>query len=150
MRRTVDPIRNHLAAMMSLRPGAATRLAGMEPATARAERRPVMQDIVESFRALSDEQLLAEGPPLLERERMATTVVVAWLAEVQARTLHVALGFPSLRDYCTEHLHMSEGAAYRRIRAARAALQFPRVLERLADGSVSLTAVSLLAPSMTE
>lgn len=109
-----------------------------------------MDDIIESFRALSDEQLLAEGPSVLEREHLATTIVVAWLAEVEARTLHVAQGFSSLRDYCTQHLHMSEGAAYRRIRAARAALRFPLVLERLADGSASLTTVSLLAPSMTE
>lgn len=109
-----------------------------------------MDDIIGGFRSLTDEQLLAEGRSVLERERLATAIVVAWLSEVEARTLHVALGFSSLRDYCIEELHMSEGAAYRRIRAARAALRFPLVLERLADGSVSLTAVSLLAPSMTE
>jgi 5-methylcytosine-specific restriction endonuclease McrA len=109
-----------------------------------------MDDVIATFRALSDEQLLAEGPEVVERERTATTVLVAWLAEVEARTLFVAQGFSCLRDYCTECLHMSEGAAYRRIRAARAALRFPLVLDRLNDGSVSLTTVSMLAPAMTE
>ena len=109
-----------------------------------------MEDTIDVFRALSDEQLLAEGPGLVERERTATAILVAWLAEVEARTLYVGQGFSSLRDYCTQHLHMSEGAAYRRIRAARAALRFPVILNRLADGSTSLTTVTLLAPSMTE
>ena len=109
-----------------------------------------MQDIIETFRALSDEQLLAEGPSLVDRERTATATLVAWLAEVEARTLYVAQGFSCLRDYCVESLRLSEGAAYRRIRAARASLRFPLVLARLADGSVTLTNVTLLAPSMTE
>lgn len=109
-----------------------------------------MQDIIETFRALTDEQLLAEGPTLVDRERTATATLVAWLAEVEARTLYVAQGFSCLKDYCVDYLHLSEGAAYRRIRAARASLRFPLVLARLADGSVTLTNVTLLAPSMTE
>ncbi len=109
-----------------------------------------MNDIIQTFRALSDAQLLAEGPVLIERERTATATLVASLAEMEARTLFVPQGFSCLRDYCVEQLHMSEGAAYRRIRAARAALRFPVVLDRLEDGSVSLTTVTLLAPSMTE
>jgi len=108
-----------------------------------------MQDIIESLRAMPDEQLLAEGPLLVARERTATTTLVAWLAEVEARTLYVAQGFSSLLAYCVQHLHLSEGAAYRRIAAARATLRFPVILERLADGAVSLTTVNLLAPSMT-
>ena len=135
---------------MSLRPGAAVRgrwhgtrrLAGPESRQ--------MEDIVETFRALADDQLLAEGPSLVERERTATATLVAWLAEMEARTLFVAQGFSCLRDYCVECLHMSEGAAYRRIRAARASLRFPTVLARLKDGSVSLTTVTLLAPALTE
>ena len=42
-------------------------------------------------------------------------------------------------------LHLSEHAAYGRIEAARAARRFPIVLELLTDGSVTLTAVTLLA-----
>jgi hypothetical protein len=46
-------------------------------------------------------------------------------------------------------LHLSEHAAYNRIEAARAARRFPLILERLADGSIHLTAIRLLAPKLT-
>jgi 5-methylcytosine-specific restriction endonuclease McrA len=43
---------------------------------------------------------------------------------------------------------LSEHAAYGRIEAARAARKWPAILELLADGSVHLTAISLLAPHL--
>jgi len=46
-------------------------------------------------------------------------------------------------------LHLSEHAAYLRIEAARAARAFPMVLERLAEGALNLTGISLLAPHLT-
>jgi hypothetical protein len=46
-------------------------------------------------------------------------------------------------------LHFSEHAAYGRIEAARAARRFPAILDHLADGSLTLTAVGLLAPHVT-
>ncbi len=46
-------------------------------------------------------------------------------------------------------IHLSEHAAYGRIEAARAARRFPIILERLAEGSVTLTTVGLLAPHLT-
>jgi hypothetical protein len=46
-------------------------------------------------------------------------------------------------------LHLSEHAAYGRIEAARLVRRFPIVLERLEDGSVNLTTVSLLAAHLT-
>ena len=51
--------------------------------------------------------------------------------------------------YCTRCLHLSEHAAYGRIEAARAARKFPVVLELLRDGSITLTAVCLLANHLT-
>lgn len=47
-------------------------------------------------------------------------------------------------------LHFSEHAAYLRIEAARAALRIPRILEVLADGSLTLTTVGLLKAHLTE
>jgi hypothetical protein len=46
-------------------------------------------------------------------------------------------------------LHLSEHAAYLRIEAERSALRYPKVLDRLADGSLHLTPVSLLRPHLT-
>jgi hypothetical protein len=46
-------------------------------------------------------------------------------------------------------LCLSEDAAFNRIRAARAARRFPRILDMLGDGSLNLTTVRLLAPRLT-
>ena len=51
--------------------------------------------------------------------------------------------------YCVQVLHLSEHAAYLRIEAARAVRRFPAILDKLSDGSLHLTAVSLLGPHLT-
>jgi hypothetical protein len=71
------------------------------------------------------------------------------LAELDARRLYLGLGFSSLFTYCTEALRLSEHGAYNRIEAARAARRFPAILERLAEGSLNLATVRLLAPHLT-
>ena len=83
------------------------------------------------------------------QERLATAQLVALLAEVDARKLYAQQSCSSLFTYCVQVLHFSEHAAYLRIEAARAARRFPVILDRLADGVLHLTAVSLLAPHLT-
>ena len=51
--------------------------------------------------------------------------------------------------YCTQVLHLAEGAAYNRIEAARAARGYPLILELFGQGAITLTAVRLLAPHLT-
>ena len=51
--------------------------------------------------------------------------------------------------YCTQVLHLSEGAAYNRIEAARAARRYPIILELFEQSAITLTAVRLLAPHLT-
>jgi hypothetical protein len=51
--------------------------------------------------------------------------------------------------YCTQVLHVSEHAAYRRIEAARIARRFPVILDLLAEGTITLTAVGLVAAHLT-
>src|SRR5205807_3763665 len=58
--------------------------------------------------------------------------------------------FPSLFAYCTQCLYLSEHAAYNRIEAARLVRKWPAILERLSDGALTLTTVSLLARHLTE
>jgi hypothetical protein len=79
-----------------------------------------------------------------------TANLIASLAELEKRHLYLGQGYASLFSYCTEALGLSEDSAYFRITAARAALRFPLILERLADGHTTLTAVKLLAPHLTE
>jgi hypothetical protein len=79
----------------------------------------------------------------------ATVELLRLLAELDARRLYLGEGCSSLFSYCTQVLHLSEHAAYHRIEAARAARQFPVVLELLAEGALTLTNLALLRPHLT-
>ena len=78
---------------------------------------------------------------------MAT--LVAHLAEMEERGLHLKAGYPSLFVYCVRLLRLSEGGAYNRIEAARTARRFPAVLDMLENGLLSLASLRLLAPHLT-
>jgi hypothetical protein len=103
-----------------------------------------------SFIALTDEQLLTCVKTLADQERYATASLIAALVELDARRLYLGEGFSSLFAYCTQALRLSEDAAYNRIRAARVAAKWPIVLEMIADGSVTVTAVRLLSDALTD
>lgn len=98
---------------------------------------------------LSDTDLVAEVSRCARAEHGATAQLVAHLAEFDARRLHLGAGFSSLFAYCCQVLGLSEHGTYNRIEAARAVRRFPVILERLADGSLNVTAVRLLAPHLT-
>jgi len=108
-----------------------------------------MQENIDAFRSLTDEQLIQEVETLAGRERTATSVLIAALAEFDSRRLYLEQGFPSTYRFCVEVLHLSESEALLRIRAARIAQQFPIVLDLLADGSMTLTNLKLLSPYLT-
>ena len=99
---------------------------------------------------LSDLELLENVKRLTADERKVTASLIAALAELDARRLYLGEGCSSLFTYCTQVLHLSEHAAYLRIEAARAARKWPVVLGQLAEGALHLTAISLLAPHLTE
>ena len=101
-------------------------------------------------RDLSDADLLGEVQRASACERLAVSRLIALLMEVDSRKLYAGQGCSSLFTYCTQVLHLSEHAAYLRIEAARAVGRFPEILDKLADGSLHLTAVSLLAPHLTD
>jgi hypothetical protein len=105
---------------------------------------------VPDFSKLADRQLLLEVKAAADQESRVTCRLIALLAEVDARRLYLGEGCSSLFTYCTRVLRLSEQAAYGRIEAARAARKYPLILERLADRSITLTTVTLLAPHLTE
>jgi hypothetical protein len=99
---------------------------------------------------LSDDELLTEVKRLARCEREATVHLIVYLAELDARRLYLGAGFSSLFAYCTEVLKLSEHEAYHRIAAARTARRFPVLLGMLAEGSLNLTSVRLLAPHLNQ
>src|SRR5687767_9383941 len=104
---------------------------------------------VDFLRAVPDDELWRRLKSLASRERGATVELIAHLAELESRRLHLAAGHGSLFAYCREVLLLSEHEAYNRIEAARAAQRFPVILDLLAQGAVNLTTVRLLAPHLT-
>ncbi len=98
---------------------------------------------------LSDAALLRDLAALVARDRLTTAALLAHIAEVDARRLYAPRGYPSMHSYCVDELRLSEDAAYRRIRAARAARQLPALFTALAEGRLHLAALSLLAPHLT-
>ena len=102
-----------------------------------------------SLADLSDDQLLLEVRRLANGERHATAALLRSLIELDVRRLYLREGYSSLFTYCTQVLHLEEGAAYNRIETARAARRFPSILDHIADGSLTLTAARLLAPHLT-
>ncbi len=100
--------------------------------------------------ALSDDDLLARVEALSCAERGSCAELVAHLAALELRpSAHAARGYGSLFAYCTEALHLSEDAACNRIQAARACRNFPVILDLLASGSVTLSAIRVLGPHLT-
>jgi len=75
--------------------------------------------------------------------------VLAHLAEVDARGAYRKWACDTLMTYCVYELRLSEDEAQRRCRAARVARQFPVLFEMLADASIHLTGILLLAPYLT-
>jgi hypothetical protein len=100
--------------------------------------------------ALSDVDLDCEVKRVASIERKTTSELLRLLVELERRGLHLALGYSSLFAYCTRALRLSEQAAYSRITAARAARRFPRLLDLLVEGSITLSGAGLLAPHLTD
>jgi hypothetical protein len=98
---------------------------------------------------LSDQELVVELKRVAGCEREATAQLVAHLAELDTRGLHLAAGYSSLFAYCCEELRLSEDATCNRIAAARAARRFPQILDLLGGGSVSVTTARLLGKHLT-
>jgi hypothetical protein len=109
----------------------------------------MQNDILASLTRLSDDDLLARIKVLVARDRDLTAEIVAHLAELDTRDVHLREGFPSLFVYCRDALGLSDWEAYNRIDVARTARRFPIILQMLADGSLHLTAVRRLAPHLT-
>src|SRR5215831_13228015 len=108
-----------------------------------------MANEITTLTSLTDTQLLARVKLFAGQERESTANLIAGLMELDLRRLYLGEGCSSLFAYCTHVLHLSEDAAYNRIRAARVAAKWPEVLELIANGSLTVTAVRLLSDALT-
>ena len=109
----------------------------------------MQNDILASLARLTDGELAAQVKTLAACERNAAAHMIAHLAEMETRDIHLREGYPRLYDYCREVLHLSDWEAYNRVEVARIARRFPIILDMLEEGSIHLTGVKLLAPHLT-
>ncbi len=98
---------------------------------------------------LEDEELLFRLDSIRERERGELARFLAALGEVDRRHLIERKAFPSAYTYCVRKLRLSEDEACRRVRAATACRKFNFILSHIADGSLTLTGLALLANILT-
>ncbi|HET7545769.1 MAG TPA: HNH endonuclease signature motif containing protein [Polyangiaceae bacterium] len=98
---------------------------------------------------LGNSELLAGLSELVRQGNALTAQMLAHLVELEERLLHLELGFSSLFSYCVEALGMSEGAAGRRVTAARVCRRYSEAFEHIARGDLHLCALCALAPHLT-
>jgi 5-methylcytosine-specific restriction endonuclease McrA len=99
------------------------------------------------YHAFSNDALLARLRELAFHERAATADFMACLAEADRRAdVIFGEGYPTLFDFCVRDLKLAESTAYQRVKAARIVRARPQVLSRLADGSLNVSILSLIAP----
>jgi hypothetical protein len=109
----------------------------------------MQKDILASLARLTDDELAAQVKTLAARERDASAHMIAHLAAMDDRDIHLRAGYPRLSDYCMKVLRLSDWEAYNRIDVARIARQFPVIFDMLEEGSIHVTGVKLLGPHLT-
>ena len=108
------------------------------------------KDELKSLSRLSDDELLVRLSNVLKQSRRVESVLVAHIAEVDARRLYAREASSSMFQYCADVLHLSEAEAYLRIAAARASRRHPALLTMLDDGRLHLSGIAVLAPHLTD
>jgi hypothetical protein len=99
---------------------------------------------------LSDDALVASLRDICASARRLDVRLIAHLIEVEDRRLHLAMACSSLFDFCVRRLGMSEGAAFRRINAARLVRRFPGLAAHLESGHLHLSTLVLLRDHLSE
>jgi len=101
-----------------------------------------------SLSHVADENLLRDLRTIVSRDRATTAELLALIAEVEARQLYLPMAYSSMFVYCVKELRFSEDVAYKRLRAARAAREFPQIFTAVAEGRLHVSGIVLLKPHL--
>ena len=102
-----------------------------------------------SLKSVRDDDLLRELARLVTQSRDVEAETVASIGEVEFRRLYAKEACSSMFEYCRRILNLRENEAYLRITVARAAREYPILLEMLRDGRLHLSGIARLAPHLT-
>ncbi len=97
------------------------------------------KEIHMNLKHFSNQSLLDNAKRLSNEERKITTEILHHLREIEARKLHLEMGYSSLFEYCLRELKYSESQAQRRISAMRLVKDLPEVEAKIKEGSLSLS-----------
>jgi HNH endonuclease len=98
---------------------------------------------------VADGELESELRRLLASGSRTEAGVLAHLAAVEERRLHLEAGSSSLFHYCCARLGLSESEAFHRLTAARLARRFPLIFAMIARREIHLSGVCLLRDFLT-
>src|SRR5450755_2819861 len=98
---------------------------------------------------VTDAELQARLSQLLVNGCRTEARIVAHLAEVEERRLHLRGGSSSMFDYCVQRLGLSNGEAFQRLTVARLARQFPVIFDLIERREVHMSGLCLLRDYLT-
>ncbi len=98
---------------------------------------------------VADGELQSELRRLLANGSRTEARIIAHLAAVEERRLHLEAGSSSLFHYCCARLGLSESEAFHRLTAARLARRFPLIFAMIACREIHLSGVCLLRDFLT-
>jgi hypothetical protein len=91
-----------------------------------------------NLKSKSNQELLSSLKFQIENERKLLMEILYSLQEVEARSLHLEMGYPDLYTFAMKELGYSSGAAYRRVSAMRLLKSVPEVASKLESGELGL------------
>lgn len=98
----------------------------------------------------SVDALNAKLKSLAQKERELLHEILLTIQLIDTRRVYLSLGFPSLFDYLVKAIGYSEGAAQRRIDAARLFREAPQLSSQIQSGQISLSQVSLVQKAIRQ
>ena len=88
---------------------------------------------------LSNPELINSTRLLAAQERNIGLEILHHLREIQARRLHLELGYSSLFQFCVAELRYPEASAQQKIQALRLLTELPEVEAKIAAGTLTVT-----------
>jgi len=101
------------------------------------------------FPRLNDQELLTATRELARKSHCIEADLLELLGEVDERKLYLECARSSMFGFCVNELGFSEDVAYHRITVARAARQFPALIEAVRAGRAHVAGLRVLVPHLT-
>src|SRR6185312_2664003 len=102
------------------------------------------EGLMSMLQKLNDTELTEKIKSLAREERELTRTIIEHIAEIDRRKTFLAMAYSSLYEYLIKEIGYSEGAAQRRIDAARLLERVPEVAAKIESGAINLSQISKL------